>query len=192
MSHLFLGSDFEPLIDEFVTHLVDELLERHERSFNDRRQHWESTVDVIATNLVHKELLVLIRSSLTPVLVRHLREAVSVELQKEFEDFDFEISNTLSITLTELLSSKVVPELTAAISPLLLDQLRQSIVSEFHSQQFDSVMPILKLISSRQLQQQREFKQHQRDLNRHFRCLFCFIAVLTVLFSVSAVSAFLM
>lgn len=162
MAHPLLGSDFELLVTEFVTHVVDELLERHECSFNERRQHWESTIEVSVQNLVQTELVSATCSSLAPDLViqlrEELREAVSLQLHQHFEDFDLALSSIISTTLTELLATNLVPELAAAISSLLLAQIQESVSSHFEIhkiQQVSSLLPILNLVSSRQLQQQR-------------------------------------
>lgn len=149
--HLHFGSEYEPLIKDFATFVVDQMLETHERRFNQRREQWESTVEVLAQNSINKELLSAIRQRLTPALVQELRESLPLVLQQDLEP---KLSSTISTTLTELVGDKLAPELAAAISSLLQSELRLSLASEFKSQDFSAILPTLRQISSRQLQQQ--------------------------------------
>lgn len=154
--HLQLGSEFEPLIKNFATFVVDQVLETHERSFNQSRERWESTVDVLVQNSVNQELSSAIRSSLTPVLVRELREALTLGFQ---DDLQPKLANTITTTLTELVGDKLAPELAAQFSVLLQSELRQLVASEFKSFADSAIAPALKLILQRQVEQQAHLKR---------------------------------
>jgi hypothetical protein len=187
MNNLPLPSTLEPLVDALAAYLVDEVLTRHERSFVERRDHWESTVDVLAHNLVQKELLSLIQSSLVPVLVREMRDAVSLQLHDYFEDFDLELSNIFSVALADLFSTKLLPEIAPALVPTLVpavvQQLRQSIESGQLSLKSEaSLVSTLNFISSRQLRHQRSLKRLTWFLGLLAVSFFvCLVAILTTL-----------
>lgn len=171
MTHLPLADQYEPLINDFATFVVDQMLATHETAFNERREQWEATVEVLAKNSVNKELLSAIRSSLTPVLVRELRDVVSRQFQQDLEP---KLSRAISTTLNELVGDKLASELVAGISPMLESQLRQLIASEFKRQDMKPILLLLRQISDRQLQQQVYLKRISWGLGIMIASLFVF------------------